>query len=299
MSSIILPYVNPDLDGVACSIAISELEGPPWSPCIFGRIDSETSLVLDELKLERPSGAPKLSEVRQIWLVDTHHPDQLPTDLPFDRVMHITDHHPDGSPDSFPNAKVQNEPVGAAATLVAERFAMQIDALTRSIAVLLQAAIYSNTLGFRAPATSERDRSMFQLLGNEYALPNRLKAAMDNTRKLDISSETHALLDADVKVIAGQRQKIAISQIEASGALALLERDDLIVSLERIGMLRGTDFAILNLVDLNRSESAVIVTQESMRDLLAEKLGVTPDRRGVLLIPQILQRKTDIVPFLI
>src|ERR1043166_688802 len=109
MTAIILSYINPDLDGVACSMALEALECPVWTARILGTADRETQFVLDALDLALPPSLKSWSGIEAIWLVDTHHPKQLPDDLPVGKVRRITDHHPGGSPQIYTHAEIQNE----------------------------------------------------------------------------------------------------------------------------------------------------------------------------------------------
>ena len=298
MSGIIIPYSNPDLDGVACAIALAELSDAPWAAHILGTIDEETRVVLDGLGLSVPSQAPEWTSVERIWLVDTHHPNQLPADLPFGRVVRITDHHPSGAPDRFPCAAIENEPVGAAATLVAERVAEQPDRISGTMAGLLQAAILSNTLDFKAPATSPRDHAMFALLERIAPLPGHIVEAMALARRSKLAMDTQAIVDGDVKLFDTSLGRIAVSQVETGGALDLLEREDLLASLAVLEMSRQADSAVLNLVDLDRQESALLSTSPATINRLAAALGLPADRLGIIRARRLLQRKSDIIPHL-
>ena len=89
MASIVLPYVSPDLDGVACAIAIAGWKGAPWAACAIGNFDEETRVVLACLGLNLPQLPPDWVNVERIWLVDTHHPFQLPASLPYARIRKL------------------------------------------------------------------------------------------------------------------------------------------------------------------------------------------------------------------
>ena len=183
MDDIVVSYVNPDLDGIACATALSALESHSWAPRLLGNLDSESVVVLDHLQLPTPGAVRDWVEVRSIWLVDTHHVRQLPAELPRERVIRITDHHPGGDREAFPNAVIQNESVGAAATLVAEKYFESGVVIPAAISALLQAAIISNTLGFGAAATSDRDRRAFDRLSSTDPLPPTLTARMQAARR--------------------------------------------------------------------------------------------------------------------
>jgi manganese-dependent inorganic pyrophosphatase len=299
VTAIIIPYTNPDLDGAACAIALAALSGAPWTAHLIGEIDQETRAVFEGLGLAMPSQAPDWADVERIWLVDTHHPNQLPVDLPFDRVVCITDHHPGGAPEYFPHAAIENEPVGAAATLVAERFAGTPDRISPAMACLLQAAILSNTLDFQAQATSTRDHMMFAFLKQVAPLPASIAQAMKVARRHALAMDTQAIINSDVKIFDTPHGRIAVGQVEAGGALDLLSRDDLRPCLARLKESRDAASALLNLVDLDRQESALLSTSQALMDLLGAALGECPNPLGIIHVSRLLQRKSDIIPHLL
>jgi len=296
MQSVITSYVNPDLDGVACAIVLAATESGAWVPAMSGRLDDETKHVLSALGFPEPPIVTNWSDVERIWLVDTHHPAQLPQGLPMNRVLHITDHHPGGTPAAFPNADVKNELVGAAATLVAERVR---DSVSSRQAVLLQCAILSNTLEFRAPATSERDLSAFDMLMALSPLNDTLRAEMQAVRRAALRLGTVELLLKDVKRFETPVGLVAVSQVEAEGALEIVQRNDLSQALLDVATHCVAVAAIVNVVDLASARSAVVTTHTFLDAALAAALGTSVSDQGVVAVDRVLQRKTDVIPTLL
>ncbi|MGJ4896671.1 MULTISPECIES: DHH family phosphoesterase [unclassified Bradyrhizobium] len=299
MNAIIVSYFNPDLDGVACSIALAALEYPALAARVLGNLDRETRLVLDTLDLPIPLTLTDWSNVEVIWLVDTHHPKQLPAGFPAHLVTQIIDHHPGGSPETYPHAEIQNEAVGAAATLVAERFERRSVNMPAEIAVLLQAAILSNTLEFSAPATSNRDRRANESLARIRPLDLRLLDGMRQIRREKVLLATDVLLNSDAKVFETRHGQVVIAQVEAPGALQILSRPDLIPAMRQFAASRNTASAVLNLVDTEAGKSAVLATDEQVLGIIASALRSPIDARAVVKMDRILQRKTDIIPFIV
>jgi inorganic pyrophosphatase/exopolyphosphatase len=296
MKSVITSYVNPDLDGVACAIVLAATEEGGWIPRMSGHLDEETRHVLAALTLEEPEAVTSWSDVARVWLVDTHHPAQLPQELPFDRVLHVTDHHTGGEPAAFPNADIHNESVGAAATLVAEQAMHKV---SPQHAILLQCAILSNTLEFRAPATSTRDRIAFDALHERHPVESALRAGMRAMRNAVLRLATAELLQRDVKRFPTPAGVVAVSQIEAEGALGLLDRDDLARTLRDLVTNTDAVAAVLNVVDPSAARSAILTTWPFLTNALAAALGTRVRGDGALLVERVLQRKTDIVPTLL
>jgi len=297
MQSIILPYTNPDLDGVACAVALAHLE-LNWVARVIGQIDQETRVVLAVLEINSPPPVTDWKVVRQIWLVDTHHPKQLPPELPNAFVVRITDHHPGGEPERYPNATIQNELVGAAATLVYEKFERANCKMPCGIALLLQAAIASNTLNFRAAATTTRDRKAFDSLRAIQQISDELLEQMQRARSIVLGLDTPTLLRTDFKSFQTASGTVAIAQVEAPGALEVLGRQDLSRSLREFAVYAGSAFAVLNLVDTLLNHSAIMSTHSHLAAAIASGLGESVCDDGSIRTDRLLQRKTDIVPYI-
>jgi manganese-dependent inorganic pyrophosphatase len=299
MPAIVCSYINPDLDGIACSIALEFLGRPQWSARLLGAIDAETSVVLQDLGFTPPPAVDTWGDIDEIWLVDTHHPFQLPPDLPESRVTRITDHHPGGDPRRYPNADIQNESVGAAATLVSERFEDMKAAIPPNLAMLLQAAIISNTLNFLAPATCHRDRNVYERLQSIKHVPDNLFDRMQQARTAVLRGETRSILRTDTKIFETECGPVIVSQLEAPGALELLARSDLTDSLEEMAASAKCSSAVVNLVDTVLGKSAVVATDSRITLRIAAGIQQSPGGDGVIRIDRLLQRKTDIIPYIV
>jgi inorganic pyrophosphatase/exopolyphosphatase len=302
----VFSYVNPDTDGVACMLGYKELLAKsPHSdhhsatvrPGIFGDLNPETCAVLAFLGLERPDdGHTFLSEVDSICLVDTHHLAQLPDGVHGNKVVEVIDHH--GGGDSFPNARVLNEPVGAAATLLVERFA-RLDAVPNT-AVLLGAAIISNTLEFRAPSSTKRDRDALTWLEQGHAIPNQLIGNMRSARESFLVGKTKEVLGQDVKVFdRSDGSRVLMSQVEAHNAALLGRRPDVVKALAALADESGTSLALANLADLSLGLSLLICTNKSLQNEVREALGIMFDVDGQGWASELMLRKTHLVPALV
>lgn len=299
MNSIVCSYTNPDLDGVACAVALESLNGGLWKARVSGEVDAETGLVLGALGIAAPSQIVTWDGIDEIWLVDTHHLVQLPKGLPASLVVKITDHHPGGNPSSFPNAVIQNELVGAAATLVAEQYELLRTEIPAGIAILLQAAIMSNTLEFRSRSTSPRDERMYGKLQEVQRIDPELINGMRECRRGVLGLSSERLVRYDNKQFETRFGKIVIGQIEAPGAIEALGRPDVKSALRALVAEANTSSAILNLVDTANSTSAVICTDPDVADCLSKSLGAGLEKGLTILVNRVLQRKTDIVPALL
>src|SRR5512138_2727393 len=123
----VFPRSAPDLDGVVCAVAYAELlsmKGRPAQPWIHGRPDAEARYALTYAGASLPDGSELLAETALAYvLVDASGLEGLPPGRSPDLVVEVIDHRPAPNVQRlFPNARCTIDLVGAAATLVAERF---------------------------------------------------------------------------------------------------------------------------------------------------------------------------------
>lgn len=292
-------YVNPDTDGVCSSIGFAHwrqrVSGAVVEAVIFGEPDAETVYVLDYFSVNLPlcNINPQSSDLFAI--VDTHHPNQLASVIPRNNVVTIIDHHPLGSPSAFPQATLQNESVGAAATLVAERFRADCFIPERPVAGCLAAAIVSNTLDFRAPSTTERDRRAYEWLTEIAPIARGFIDQMFHVRSQHLTTSTGDIIMSDYKEFPFDGYLVGISQLETMEPHSIIERDDLTSTLSQIKRERELAYMIVNIVDLRQEESTIIADGVDTAKLVEAALG-QPCPRGQAKFNRILLRKTDLVP---
>lgn len=291
-------YVDPDTDGVMSAIGYARFrrkrDDTRFVPVVFGDTDGETDYVFERTDLDRPRRITELPDGAAVALVDTHHPEQLPDAVDPADVVEIVDHHPGGPQDAFPNATVQNEPVGAAATLVAERFH---DAGIRpdpEVATGLAVAVVSNTLNFAAPSACDRDRVMYEWLNRYGGVDDGFVDEMFERRHDLAGTPTVDALESDFKRIHLGDIQIGVSQLEIVDLTGFLERSDIRESLTTLREELALDHVVFNGVDVRDHESALVVDDELER-LYAEAVGVTFEN-GIARVDDVVLRKSHVVP---
>ena len=232
----VMSYINPDTDGIACTIAMAKLlslKNENWIPVVFGSIGRETLFVLNSLEISIPSTDILLDEVEKIVLVDTHHKSQLPIDFPYDKVVSIIDHHPNGDEDLFPIADILNQKIGAAASLVAEMY-IESKIIDIPILKLLGFAILSNTLNFCAPSSTEFDKNIFRQICNIAPINAEQIDRMFEQRSLILKKDIYVAIGADFKVFDTKFGRVGISQIEAYNLEKMIDVSQCADALQRL-----------------------------------------------------------------
>lgn len=289
----VFPYINPDTDGVGAALAYSYLNSE-FLPVIFGDFDKETLFVMKTLEFDLPVRVQEVPEQAKIALVDTHHLAQLPP-INLVNVVEVIDHHPAGDRDKLPNARIQNEEVGAACTLITERMIRDGIVPTEKIAGVLSLAIVSNTLNFTAPSTSSRDTAALDWLSQYVSISKEVILDMFKARS-DISGySTVDLLLSNNKVFEIEGRRVSIIQLELVEVNKLVSRSDFREAILQVQHEKKSDYCIFSGVDIYNRQTLIVVPSESERGIIKGAMGIEFSG-DTAVVNRILLRKTDFVP---
>lgn len=294
-------YVNPDLDGVAGAIAYAEFlqkTGKKAIAGIIGEPHDEAKYVLDRFSLTYPVIISNADDFSEVILVDASDLNGLEGKVSPDKVIEIIDHRKVHEADKFPNAKVCIELVGAAATLVAERFMKNNLEVSKESAILLYSAIISNTLNFKGSVTTERDKQVASWLNQVAKLPETFWKELFMA-KSDLSGKKLAeRIEGDFTWFVIGGKKVGIAQIEIIGAKKLLDErgTEIIQVLEKIKREMDLDFVFQNTIELEDGKNFFVAQDVETQTLLGKVLDVQ-FAGDVAERPDLIMRK-QIVPLL-
>lgn len=288
MKTITTTYQGPDLDGYGCAMAYAELlraQGEDAEACIWGEPHIEVQWLLETFSLTHAKGPSEDTE-SNVVLLDASNPDDLPKSLKPEQVIEIIDHRKIHKADKFPNAKNQIELVGAAATLIAERFKEAGINPSKESALFLYGGILSNTQNFTAIAT-DRDKEMAEWLKELSEAPEDLVEQMF-TAKSDLAGDRlKKTLFGDLKTLDINGIPVTIAQLELYDMEQLLidrhmEIDEILRDIKK---QEGADYTFLNVKDITSSVSAIICVDQETADLLHDLpdaewngwIGISPE----------------------
>lgn len=300
----IVPYINPDTDGIVSSIAYAiykkKVEKISCKPSYFGILNPETTFVLDNFRVNSrysPIKVDRPSTKYNYILIDTHHKDQLPAQFPYGNVIEIIDHHLGGNYELFTKAYIQNEKVGAVATLIAEKYKIFDLIPPEPVAGILACGIVSNTLNFIAPSTSVRDKAAFKWLTKFVKINEGFIQKMFKKRTEMNYKDTVSLLSSDLKIFTFDNFRIGVSQLESVEINKLLNRADIEDALRNIKTKRRLNFIMFNGVDIAERKSYLYCLEKTMQHVLRNKLNIQFNGK-IAVCERVILRKTDIIPVL-
>ncbi|MEK7067574.1 MAG: DHH family phosphoesterase, partial [Patescibacteria group bacterium] len=218
-------YVNPDLDGVAGAVAYAEFLQKINTNAvvgIIGELHTEAKYVLDRFGLRYPPIIANTDDLDEVILVDASDLNGLEGKIASSKVIDIIDHRQVHEAHEFTNATVQIELVGAACTLIAEKFMQQNITISKESAILLYSAIISNTLNFKGTVTTDRDKQAARWLNQTAQLPANFWKELF-IAKSDLSGTKLAeRIESDFAQFTMGDKKVGIAQIEMIGAQKLV-----------------------------------------------------------------------------
>ena len=294
-------YVNPYLDGVAGAIAYSEFlqkTGKNAVVGIIGEPHDEAKYILDRFGFEYPPIIENADSFDEVILVDASDLNGLEGKIGAEKVIEIIDHRKVHEADKFPKAKAQIELVGAAATLVAEKFMQNKVDISKTSATLLCSAIISNTLNFKGSVTTDRDKQAAAWLNEIAKLPDDFWKDVFIAKSNLSGNKLTERIEGDFAWFVMGDKKVGIAQIEMIGVKKLLDerRGEIIQTLAKIKNDMGLDYVFQNTIELEGVKTFFVAQDPETQKLLEKVLnvqfaGVVAER------PNLIMRK-QIVPLL-
>jgi manganese-dependent inorganic pyrophosphatase len=248
----------------------------------------------------RPIGLVTRSDLvgpspRRVLLVDHAEAAQSVRGIEEAEIVEILDHHHIGSIETRIPVTATFDPVGSTATLVTQRFRQSGLEPTRPTAIMLLAAVLSDTVLLRSPTTTERDRAAVEYF--EQALG--LDATDFGRRMFEDSSDTSGiaadqLVTRDVKEYqATGGQLIGIAQVETIGNALLERRDELLAAIGAERERQGYPFYALMVTDILSEETQLLVAGDKAA---VERAFDQEMNDGVIALPGVISRKKQVAP---
>ena len=301
MSKILItPKINPDLDGVACAYGYTEFlnsldNGNEYVAGVYGEPQSEAVFLLERFNINNGLIFNPDQNFDKFIIVDASDTKGMPAVIRPEDVIGVIDHrttHQAG--ELFPRADIQIELVGAAATLIWEKFINSNITPSFKASVLLFGAIYSNTLNLSSELTVERDLKAVKVLSS--TMPANLISDMFAYKAEQIALNLENTIINDFKVFNGG---LGIAQLESFDLAVivesrLIEIKDILKNLKKD---HSFNHIFLTAADIKNAYNIFVVIDDATQSLLAEKLELVFDDRGVAKNNKLMLRK-QILPLL-
>jgi len=234
---------------------------------------------------------------KRVILVDHNETAQSFPGLEQAEIVEIIDHHRIGDVTTDGPIYVRNEPVGSTSTIIASMYLERDLEIDPPIAGILLAAILSDTIFFKSPTCTKRDREIAELLSRVCGEKmETLAAEMFTPDESLLKMTAKELLNMDFKVFRMAGAKVAIAQISAMNIDGFLAREtDLLAQMETDRKLEDYDMVMMALTDIEKGGSQILVAG-SLGDALERAYGEEARGKQSFYLPGVMSRKKQIVP---
>jgi len=234
---------------------------------------------------------------RQIILTDHNHPDQAAPGVAESQIIAIVDHHNLGGLQTLQPLSIHCEPVGSTCTLIAELYRQTGAPLIPALAGAMLGAVLSDTVQFRSPTTTPRDRVIAAWLAERSGQQiEALAHGLFRARLPDPIPPASWWVNRDIKVFAFGETRFSISQVELTDVAEVMPPpDELRRALMNVVAEHGLTSAFVLLTDI-LEQSSVLLAANPAGEAIAERAFGGSFAAGQLVLPGVMSRKKQVVP---
>jgi len=238
-------------------------------------------------------------EREKVILVDHNERSQAVDGIEEANIVEIIDHHRLGGLETGEPIFIRHEPVGSTATIIANMYWHRGIDITRTIAGLLLAAVLSDTVMFRSPTATAKDRGTAEKLAKITGLDiNAFGQAMFEAGSAPGSLSPADIIGGDLKEFQIGEYRVAISQTAVTDPGPMLAaRESLQAEMAAMCRREGYDLVILMVTDIIKETSHLIYAGQ-VTSLVAAAFGQGGEE-GILSLPGVMSRKKQVVPPLV
>jgi len=300
MAVYVVGHKSPDTDSVTSAIAYAALkkaQGVDAVAAMQGEMNPETEMVLSKFGVSAPEimsdGAGK-----QLILVDHSDIAQAPDNLDQAEILEIIDHHKIGDITTNNPIMFNAQPVGCTGTVLKQLFEINGVEIPKDVAGLMLCAILSDTVMFKSPTSTDRDKEACEALAKIAGIDDMEALAMEMFKAKSAVDGVPAkdLLFRDYKDFDMNGNKVGVGQLELVDlSLVAGIRDDLYKACEEV-KADGRHTVLLMLTDIMKEGTDLMVVSDDTA--LIEKAFDAKLDGQTMWIDGMMSRKKQTVPAL-
>jgi manganese-dependent inorganic pyrophosphatase len=295
-------HQSPDTDSTGSPIIwswyLNEKKGLPAVPKLLGEPNTEALFVLDRWGFEKPEIINRIIKGDSVVIVDTNNPAELPENINDADIQGIIDHHKlVGGLETSGPIDITIRPLACTATIMFDLMGEDVTDMPDPIKGLALSCILSDTLEFRSPTTTSRDRVVAEQLAKELKIDISNYASELFQAKSDVSDFSDVeLLRMDSKKYPIADLSFRVSVLETTEPNMIFRRKkSLIKAMETVCLEDSVDHVLFFVVDILREESTLFVPDENIKKVAEKSFGVNVTDDSVVL-PGVVSRKKQIIP---
>ena len=234
---------------------------------------------------------------KRVVLVDHNEKSQSVVGLEQAEILEIIDHHRLADIETKNPIHVRNEAVGSTNTIIAEMYQEKGLMPTANMAGLMAAAIVSDTVMFKSPTCTQRDRDIAGRMARiaSVKLEDLGQAIFSASCGDDKTAE--AMLKTDYKEFHIAGHNLAVSQITTMDSDRLLNRlDEFLAVMTKTRQKRGLQSVVLMITDVLLEGTQLLFVGDE--DTIRQAFGIKGEEAHCAFLPKIMSRKKQVIPML-
>ena len=294
----IFGHTNPDTDSIASAISMANLQreiGNNAEGFRLGNINKETKFALNTFSIEEPKLLTSLDNNSNVIMVDNNEFSQSVSGIENAHIQMVVDHHKFNLQTNEPVYCIA-EPVGCASTILYKLYKQEDVDITPGMAGVMLSAILSDTLMFKSPTCTQKDKTTAERLAKIAGIDlynygyKMLEAGTDMS---DLTGEE--IINVDAKPFSQNGVNMVIAQVNSSNLDEVFKRQkELETAIENKIADKNLDLFVLTVTDILNADSKMLVLGN--RTDIFEKAFNTKLENNTALLKGVVSRKKQILP---
>lgn len=303
MTTLVFGHKSPDTDSTGSPIIwawyLNEVKGQTAEAVLLGEPNTEAAFVLQKWDLPKPRIIDAVDAGAPVVIVDTNNPAELPDAINDADIQAIIDHHKlVGGIETKGPIDITIRPVACTATIMHDLMGDDAAKMPEAIKGAMLSCILSDTLEFRSPTTTDRDREVVEALAADLDIDTAAYAAEMFAAKSDVSAFSDAeLLRMDSKAYEVAGTKFRVSVLETTSPATVLNRkDSLVATMPQVAEEDGVDQVLLFVVDILNEQSTLLVPNDLVKTVAEKSFATVVGDADTVVLPGVVSRKKQIIP---
>ncbi|MEM2146600.1 MAG: manganese-dependent inorganic pyrophosphatase [Candidatus Jordarchaeaceae archaeon] len=296
----VIGHKSPDTDSVCAAIAYANLkrvtkENPNAIAARSGEINPETEFVLKNFGVETPKNLDNAAG-KKLILVDHNEFGQMVDGADKAEIIEVLDHHRIEFKLANP-ILFHTEPVGSTSTLVAEKYFEKGVKLDKQIAGIMLAAILSDTVVFKSPTSTERDKKVAEKLAKIVGVdPQKFGVEVKKAKASLAGKSAREIIQSDFKDYKFGGKKVGVGQVEIVDIEeARSRKKDILEEMEKMMKKEGYDMIFMMLTDIIQEGTELLVTGDKDGSVTKKAFNAELKNNSVY-IKGMMSRKKQVIP---
>ena len=297
----VVGHKSPDTDSVTSAIAYANLKNALGMKeavaAAAGDINNETKFLLDYFKVPYPEKLTDATD-KKLILVDHNEMAQAVDKLNMENIVEVVDHHKIGGLATGKPIFFLNEPVGATGGIIANLYEQNKVPISKEMAGLMMSAILSDTVLFKSPTCTPRDKASVEKLA-KIAGVDPMAFGMELLKaKSDISSKSAKdILTGDFKKFDFSGTKAGVGQIEVMDLKDLEpKRKAILDEMNKMKDAEKLNMVVLMLTDVMKEASDILFVGDAAAAAGFEKAFGGKIANNSIYKEKVLSRKKQVIP---